>query len=491
MKKKDRFTGYSAEVRELVLGFEEMIRKGERNYMDEDQLEVVIDYYLEINNMDMLSKSVRFAEKLFPSNSEIRLRRSHLLCAQGRYEEALPILRDLERQEPNNTDIAYALGALHSALDDHAKAIRYFKQAATDGYELGMVYGNIGDEYSALDHMKEAVVYYKRALAANPKETRSMYNMARAMEQLDQQREMIAFFDKFLYDHPYSKEAWLCLAFCHHNLNDLAQAEDCCQYALAIDDKYFDAYQELSDVYRDGGKIEEAVSALRKGVDYTELQQGVYHQMAELYMEYRDNYVTAVLYLKKVIELDPEDSDAWYDLALCYLRMANPYIGSDPMGWGFEVIGHNPTADYQPAIDAVAKALQLNPQSPDYLLLAATIACLMGNDEQAETFCRYAIELEDYDERYWAALASMLMFGRQEWEEAIELLHEGVTRCDDPMPLQPLLAICYFMTGRRNFLYNALNAVVHHCPEMVQMMLDACPGMREDYDVMNILNATE
>ena len=490
-KKKDRFNGYSAEVRELVLAFEEMLRKGERNYMDEDQLEVVIDYYLEINNVDMLSKSVRFAERLFPSNSEIRLRRSHLLCAQGRFDEALPILRDLERQEPSNTDVAYALGALYSAIDDHARSIRYYKQAATDGYELGTVYGNIGDEYVALDHLKEAVVYYKRALAISSKETRSMYNLVQTLEQMDQMKELVAYFDKYIHDHPYSKEAWLCLAYGHHNIQELDEAEDCCQYALAIDDTFFDAYQELSDVRRDQGRIEEAVSALHQSFDYAPLPQDIYHQIANLYMDYRDNFTTAIVYLKKALDLDNENAFAWYDLALCYLRQANPFVGESPIGWSIEVDETQSTADYQPALNAISKALQLNPQSPDFLVLASTIASLMGDFEQAETLCRYAVELEDYDVKYWASLASLLMFCLQQWDKAIDVMREGLTKCDDPMPLQPLLAICYYMTGRRNFLFNALSATVHNCPEMVSMMLEACPEMQFDYDVMNIINATE
>ncbi len=490
-KKNDRFDGFSTKVRELVIAFEEMLSRGHRNYMDEDQVEIIIDYYLECNDLEMLSKAVGFAEGLFPYNNEIRLRRCHLLCALGHYKRALPLLLNLEQQEPNNTDIAYALGALYSAIDDHNKSLQYFLKAASDGYELGMVYGNIADEYSHLGRNEEAVTYYKKSLKASSTEVRSIYNLVQTFERLGAYKELIDYFETFILQHPYSKEAWLSLAYGYHNINNYEKGIDACEYALAIDDQFFEAYQELSDLHRDKGNIEDAVTALRRCIKFAPSPQDIYIQIGILYMDFRSNYATALLYFKKALDIDPSNSDGWYDMALCYLRQANPWVGPSIIGWCIENNDTYQKADYSDARNAIGKALKLSPASPDYLLLAATIASLSGDNEQAEILCRYAVELEDYDSKYWAALATFMMFVQNKWDEAIEILHDGMVKCDDPATLQLLLAICYYKTGHRNFLFNALSAAVRNCPELIPMMLDICPEMKEDIDVMNIVNASD
>ena len=45
--KKDRFKNFDDEVRELVLDFENTVLRGESQFFDVDELEIIIDYYFE------------------------------------------------------------------------------------------------------------------------------------------------------------------------------------------------------------------------------------------------------------------------------------------------------------------------------------------------------------------------------------------------------------------------------------------------------------
>ena len=99
---KDRFKNYDEEVKHLVLEFEKMEKSGERRYFDLDEMERIIDFYMDgfqdygTDNssvgtqsitMEMMEKSVLHGEWLFPASNEIRLRRAHLLCFKERFEE--------------------------------------------------------------------------------------------------------------------------------------------------------------------------------------------------------------------------------------------------------------------------------------------------------------------------------------------------------------------------------------------------------------------
>ena len=174
----DRFKNYQEDVKQLVLNFEAMQRRGDSRYFDVDQLETIIDFYLETSDEDMLEKSVRYGEKLFPTSNEIRLRRVHLLCFKEKFREAYNLLKQLEKVEPDDTDVLYALGVVYSALEQPRKAIQYYHKAAADGYELGTIYSNIADEYVKMDQREEARNYYRKALKIKPEDERSLYELA-------------------------------------------------------------------------------------------------------------------------------------------------------------------------------------------------------------------------------------------------------------------------------------------------------------------------
>ena len=131
--KEDRFKNYEDEVRQLVLDFESMQRRGDSHYFDVEEMETIIDFYLETADGDGLERSVRYGEGLFPQSNEIKLRRVHLLCFKERYQEAYALLKQLEQIEPDDTDVLYALGVVHSALQHPRKAIQYYHKAAEDG----------------------------------------------------------------------------------------------------------------------------------------------------------------------------------------------------------------------------------------------------------------------------------------------------------------------------------------------------------------------
>lgn len=54
----DRFHNYDAEVRRLVLAFEGGERSG-RRFFDVDELEIIADYYLEVQDVEGMEKAVR------------------------------------------------------------------------------------------------------------------------------------------------------------------------------------------------------------------------------------------------------------------------------------------------------------------------------------------------------------------------------------------------------------------------------------------------
>lgn len=426
----DRFKNFEQDVRELVLAFEKQ-KEGHAAYFDVDQLEVIADYYLEVYDVEGLESAVKLGEQLFPNSVEIRLRRSHLLSIQGQYPKALAILKELERSEPENTDVCYALGALYSLTDQAQKAIDYYQKAATDGYQLDMVYGNIGDEYYKLGKTDEAITYYRKSIKKNPDESRSLYNLACTWDEQGRLEEAQEFFSQLVADHPFSKNGWYCLGCVYSWLSLFEKAADAYEYAIAIDKTLVLAHLGLSECYRQLGDTAHAVQALRDALDYTQDRPYVLYSIGRLYLE-KGNYHTASTYFHDALKEDPAYSIAWNDLGRCSERLGYP--------------------------------------------------------DEAAGYYRRAIDLEPDSDEHWICLADLYL-NTQRFPEACALLESARADAVDRFSFDSRLIYCYYKLGRRNRLFDLLQQDRAEFGLLYHTLLTMYPEFSQDPEIVNVINS--
>ncbi len=461
--KKNRFKNFNSEVKELVLDFETMSHSGVTHYYDMEQMEIIIDYYLETYDMDMLTHAVEYAERLFPDSSEIRLRRAHMLCAKERFEEALEMLHAMERDDPDNTDVMYALGTVYSAMERHRKAIQYYLNASRDGVDLDMVYGNIGDEYRMLGNVVEATFYYRLALKKNPQEVRSVLNLARCYAEEPDQG--VTFFSSFVKENPYSAEGWLSLGAAYMDCGLYERSEDALLYALAIDKSYNEAYRALVSCYIKSGQWQKCVNTLHDSLPYCTDASDVYCTLAECF-ENQENYTTALVYYKKALKEDPLFADAYVWAAGCYASLG----------------------EYDDAVEYLQKAIELNPFKVEYQLILSRMHMDFGHEEEGMNTFNNALTVYDNMEDHWVPTARHLMDLKQ-WESAMHLLQQGLAICKQRASFLQNMAICCYHLHRRDDMMKYISELSLLDPDLLDLMLVRCPEMRYDVDVAALLSS--
>lgn len=425
----DRFKDFEPDVRRLVLAFEKGGEEG-RLWLDVEDLLVVADYYLEVHDEEGLEAAIRLGEQLYPDNTDIRLRRTHLYGIQGYLSQALRLLKELEKSEPNNTDVCYSLGTLFSAMGKGKESIDYFLKAAADGYDLGMIYGNIGDEYDKLRNTVQAVHYYRKAIAHNPDEERSLYHLSGIWVSQGRYTQSERFFSHHVEEHPYSKVGWYCLGDTYLELDLPEKAVDAFEYALAIDKTYYNAYIHLFYAYNNMGNQTEAIRVLHESLDYADDRSFVLYSIGCVYLE-TGNYHTASVYFRDAIKEDPAHYGAWRDLGYC----------SEQMGYLDEAAGY------------YNRAISLNPD-------------------------------DDYS---WLCLAD-LYINQQRFTEASSLLESARTEAYQGFDFDSRLAFCYFMQGRRNRLFALLREDAQPYGMQLPTLLQSFPEMAQDSDVVSFIS---
>lgn len=424
----DRFKNFEPDVRDLVLSFEK--KQSAPRFFDVDQLEVIADYYLEVSDFEGLESAVRYGEQLFPDSSAIQLRRAHLCSVTGQYAQARTLLQRLEQSEPRNTDVSYALGALHSMTNNPRRAIQYYLKAATDGYELDMVYGNIADEYYKLGDTDKAIAYYRKSAETNPDEERSLYNLASTWNECGRNDEAVEYFQQLVAEHPYSKSAWYSLGCLYYWMSLYEKSADAFEYALVVDKTLLNAYLGLSDAYLGMFDYGRAVQALRDALPYADDRADVIYSIGTIFMK-QGNYHAAIAYLHDAIKEDPSYGLAWADLG---------------------------------------RSCQA-----------------LGLSEEAAGYYRRAIELDPDSDEPWIALADLYL-ASERVDEAVVLLENGRTDAVVRFEFDARLSYAFFLQGRRNRLFGTLRVMASENPSLLPTLLDQYPAMAADFEVVTFIN---
>ena len=461
----DRFKDFDNETRSAVLNFEQKSHSGTGQYFDMDELETVIDFYLETNDLDAVLNALQYADRLFPQANEFKLRRAHMYTNQGNPGKALPLLKEILLTEPGNTDAQYAMGIAYGVLEQPRKAIQYYQLAAADGVELGLIYGNIGDEYYKMDNLDKAIVYYKKAIAQNPDEERSMFNLLCIYEDLNRDREAEAFFRRQTETNPYSFPAWLAYGRACVNLEQWQQAIDAYEYAVVIEKTNIQAYFMLANAYRQAGNLGKAVSVLHESLEYADDKSPVYYSMGMIYMEC-GNAASAIVYFRKTVQEDSYYGDAWQVLGQCYANENDIYT----------------------AIEMSERALSINPRSASYMLQLAWLNECAGDEEKADSLYQCAIHLDEVTDECWIRYADFLM-RKQRYDDAIAVLDKGLIDSVSQVEFNMRLAVCYFKTGRRNFLFNTIRACTTDPSFVPQHLIYICPEMVNDHEVVSMIDS--
>lgn len=175
-----------------------------------------------------------------------------------------------------------------------------------------------GIELADRGWLDEAVKEFKKAIELDPNSAHAWDNLATVYAEKQLYRDALDAHLKALALDPENPSGHYNLAsfLAAHGL-DFAVAEY--QHTLELEGDYPDAHLNLGLAYADLGKLPEAMAELKIAVEQDPTDALPRHELANLQMEESD-YRQAIVQLKEVTRLDPENYEAWLDLGICYAQ---------------------------------------------------------------------------------------------------------------------------------------------------------------------------
>src|SRR3954470_5604422 len=271
------------EFEENLKLFEDMLATGQVHFFDADDIEEIIDYYLQWLNYEMAKKAIDYGLERFPYSSIIKIRYAQYLSSQHYTHEALTILNEVEQIEQNNFDLYMARGYIYSQMGLGEQAIENFKNAIPLAEYKDEVYVALGIEFLNEDKPNDALYYLKKAIKLNSKNEVALNELSLCFDLTGKSEEAVKFFEEYIDNHPYSYYAWFNLGLSYGRVGLYEKAVEAYDYALAINESFSSAYFNKANALAQLGKYYEAIEVYKETFKYEDHDPTTYYYIGECY----------------------------------------------------------------------------------------------------------------------------------------------------------------------------------------------------------------
>ncbi|MCP4104236.1 MAG: tetratricopeptide repeat protein [Desulfobacteraceae bacterium] len=309
------------------------------------------------------------------------------------YEKQVEVKPDHELAWNNMGAAFYKQGKLDKAINVYKKQVEVIQK-----HEWAWV--NMGVAFSKQGKLDKAVDAYKKHIEIKPKDSSVWNMMGNALYKQNKLDDAIAAYNMQVEVKPDHEWAW-------RNMGDALKEQGNLKEANAAFKKQVAVLEEKSNYYEKRKYFKEAVSYLKKGLDIDPDNAQLYFRLGIVYDKW-DKIEDSINAMKEVIRLDPENADALNHIGYIYgelgynldeaerlilkalkLKPDNGYI-MDSLGWVYFKKGL-----FSRALEVMEKAVNMIPNDPTILQhYCAVYLVKTGNFKKAAEYYTKAQELD-------------------------------------------------------------------------------------------------
>ena len=215
-------------------------------------------------------------------------------------------------------------------------------------------------------------------------------------------KEAIDAFSSVLETEPDNADVYNNMGVAYSCVGDTERAEKAYIRAIELDPELAQAYINLSDLYYKAGDLASAVGTLQRGSYELEDNLAIAHLLARVYIE-DQRWDDAIEELERVLDGEPENYDAYYDLGHVYFELG----------------------DYESAIDNFENVMAYENNQNNELLYYALAQAYEANNQIDKAISNYlkAIAVNDKFTLAYKKVG-ILFLARNDYEDAIEYFED-------------------------------------------------------------------
>ncbi len=445
----------------LIYRFNEMLESGQFTYFDSQEIEKIIDYYIENVNKAKIRNAFYLYEKLYPFSSQLKIKKAQTLLYFDKALDAYEVIKEVPLIE--NEEYLYTLAAIYSKLDKNKKAITIFENLLNRNNKNEEILSNLANEYQKIDNYSKSADMLERLILLNKHNEINWYSYIITCKIARNPKRSLSFIKNYIKSKPYDYGAWFYLGIIYQKMDNHLDAVESFDYCISIKEDYISAYTNKAESLSELGYYQKAIDCCKETFQYEDPDAILYFDIGKLY-EKMDNLDKAKSYFYKCIRKDEYFAEAWYTLALI-----------------FDLEDLTQEASYH-----IKKAVDINSSNVDYLFTYAQINEKIGFIKEAEIAYRKVLELDELDSESWLNY-SQLLHKNESTNEAIEILKKGVKLNPKNAELFYRLSVYLFQSGSESQALSIFEKALSIDYDLHEEIFQYFPCIKENKNLLNLL----
>jgi tetratricopeptide (TPR) repeat protein len=188
-------------------------------------------------------------------------------------------------------------------------------------YNLGVVFGERGDNSKAAD-------YYQRAIGFNPDYTAAIINLANLYQRQGNYLQSAALYQKAISLDPRDPDVWVDLGNLYLQLALTQEARSAYENAIALKSNDVEAIIGLGAIFQRSGDFAGAEQAYRRAIAVDPTQASAYCDLGALFLQ-EGNLSAAGEELTRALEHNSSYAPAYFDFGVLYEQMGRRDLAID------------------------------------------------------------------------------------------------------------------------------------------------------------------
>lgn len=448
----------------IVSDFEAKFSNGQLGFLNEKNYIQVIEYYSEEQLYTKALEVISLALSQYTFVAEFYILKAKVLLHINKPKKALKVIREAEKVSPSELEIKLLKIRALSILSEYTQVERLINalksgSTKTDLPEILIAeseYYEIRREYDLMYHS------LAKALLINVDDEELYEKVMLSVELSKNYIQCIDLHQKIIDSRPYSYMAWYNLGQAYSFEGEYEKAIDAFEYSFIINKDFEAGYMDCADVCIQIKNFEKGLSVLTEAIEIVENECETLLLMAYCQIQLM-NYTDAKYNLFKAIKLDPYNDEVYFNLGLCYSK----------------------ENQWQSAIDAFHKAITLEDSTEDYYLHLGLCYYELGSFDKAGQYLRKAASKAPEQSAFWSEYAKFLIKqGEMEIAQAVLDEAEEYTFGADLLFCRAVLLLKY---GMKNEAFEVLSEALVEGFYQHYIIFDIDPELALDTEINAII----
>lgn len=455
-------------INELLQRYENYLIGQESNGLDEEDFEVIINYYDDAEDIKKALEVAENASKALPYAVLLKLKKADLLIAVNRYNQALRALDEAEVLDSLDYNIVLLRMDAYYGLNKQKTALEVFNNAlpkfiGEDKVELLLEASEIFDEQEDFDGVFDCL---KFTLQEDPNNEEALHKICYWTEYTFRYEESLIIHQEITEKYPYNELAWFNIGCCYQGLKFYEKAIDAYSFATAIDDDFTFAHRNIADAYMRLRKYQDALNCLLLVNTQTNNEVEILAAIAYCYQKLND-FNNARKFCKQALLINPQDTELLYKIGCTYMGQNN----------------------WSSALKYLNQAITFYSQKATYYNAIGQCNFSLGNYGLAIDNFAEAVRLKPKWKIAWKDFLTAY-YEIDEFEMCITLIKLAQLQFAKPeISFEFLRVACLYLTGDIKESISLLETILPNNQKHLSKLLKICPEILENNSILHIINS--